>query len=141
MEAIDQQDSQADVPGAPADPKATLAEQLEFCRNAVALCFSCGGDREQMFTRRIEAMNMAERLMRVSLKFARRSIRHPKPSPIISLSSIAICPKGYETGRHASHGEPERKGIREPYGTIPPSQIRKSKTIPGVDEPRIRNIG
>jgi hypothetical protein len=125
------------------DPKTALAEHLEQCRNAVAMCFSCGGDREQLFEKRIAAMSMAERLMRVSLKLAKALDLAPNTFTHHIVVEHRNTPTGYETDRRGRRDEfdTQRHGIRDPYDFSPPPPSRKSKTIPGVAEPRIRNIG
>jgi hypothetical protein len=114
------------------DPKTALAEYLEQCRKAVAECFVCGSNPALMFSQQLESLNTAERLMRVSMKLINALDPAAKSFTHRIVVEHRTAPDGYEV---------ERRSARDPYDVTPPPRIRKSKTIPGVAEPRVRNIG
>ena len=51
-------------------PDAMLAEQLAQCHKAIAECFVCGSDNKLPLLTQLECLNVAERLMRVSIALA-----------------------------------------------------------------------
>ena len=54
----------------PLAPDAVLAEQLAQCSKAVVECFVCGSDNRLPLMTQLESLNVAERLMRVSIALA-----------------------------------------------------------------------
>ncbi len=111
------------APQPPPSPDALLAEQLTRCHKAIAECFDCTDDTKFSFSAQIESLNVAERLMRVS---------------------IALTKALDKTGKEFTH----RIIVERPTPMIdvtppsdPPPPTRKSKTIHGGGEPRVHNIG
>ena len=69
MEDVDQPPAPP-TPQPPPSPDAVLAEQLAQCSKAVAECFVCGSDSRLPLLTQLEHLNVAERLMRVSIALA-----------------------------------------------------------------------
>jgi hypothetical protein len=122
MEDIDRQPASANPPPS---PDAVLAEQLAQCHKAIENCFECADDTKFSFSAQIEALTVAERLMRVS---------------------IALAAALGKTGREFTH----RIIVEHPAPMIdvtpevtenPPPPRRKSKTIRGGHTTEAHNIG
>ena len=69
MEDIDQQSAPA-TPLPPPTPDAVLAEQLAQCHKVIGECFVCGSDARLPMFEQLESLNVAERLIRVSIALA-----------------------------------------------------------------------
>jgi hypothetical protein len=77
MEDIDQQSAPAAPQPLPA-PDAVLAEQLAQCHSAVTGCFEFCGDRNVSVSQQLETLNVASRLMRVSVALAAALDKTPR---------------------------------------------------------------
>ena len=69
---MEDRDQQPDPPAQQSlpTPDAVLAEQLAQCHKAIAECFVCGSDNKLPLLTQLECLNVAERLMRVSIALA-----------------------------------------------------------------------
>ena len=117
MESADQSPTPADqhpAPAAPQPPPApdvVLAEQLAGCHKAIGECFVCSNNDQVSVMTQLECLNVAERLMRVS---------------------IALANALGKTGKEFTHRiivERPEKVVEIIHGTEAfPPPIRKSKT-------------
>ena len=122
MEDIDRQPASANPPPS---PDAVLAEQLAQCHKVIGECFVCGSDARLPMFEQLESLNVAERLIRVSIALANalgktgKEFTHriivERPAPMID-----VTPEVTEN---------------------PPPPRRKSKTIRGSHTTEAHNIG
>ncbi len=112
------------VPPPPVSPDVALAEQLARCHKAIGECFVCSDRDDLSFMSQLECLNVAERLIRVSIvlaaaigksgkEFTHRIIVE-RPAPMLD-----VAPEGAE---------------------YPPPPKPKSKTIHGGRGPRVHNM-
>jgi hypothetical protein len=74
MEDIDRRPA----PASPPTPDAVLAEQLARCHSAVKGCFAYCGESFVLVPEQLEVMNVASRLMRVSVALAAALDKTPR---------------------------------------------------------------
>ncbi len=110
------------APQTPLPPDAVLAEQLAQCHKVVAECFVCGSDPRLPMSEQLESLNVAERLIRVSIALAQavgKSSREFTHRIIVERPMTDVTP--------------------DVTGDSPPPR-RKSKTIHSGREPQGCNI-
>jgi hypothetical protein len=112
MEDTDRQSAPATPPPS---PDAVLAAQLARCHKAIAECFECTDDTKFSFSAQIEALNVAERLVRVSIALAKaldksgKEFTHriivERPAPMIDVTpDIAGAPPPPMSKSKTIHG-------------------------------------
>jgi hypothetical protein len=102
MEDTGQQSAPATPPPSPA---AVLAEQLAQCHSAVKGCFAYCGESFVLVPEQLEVMNIASRLMRVSVALAAALDNSPREfthrvvvehmnsaSPLVDVTPDAVAP-------------------------------------------------
>lgn len=124
METADQQPVMPEFnpqrPAALLTPDAVLAEQLAQCHAAVRGCFAYCSESFVRVPEQIEAMNVASRLVRVS---------------------VALAAALDKTPREFTHRViVERPSMTDVTPPVPTPPKRKSKTIPGGREPKAPNM-
>ena len=121
MEDIGQQSTLATPPST---PDSVLAEQLARCHSAVKGCFAYCGESFVLVPEQLEVLNLASRLMRVSVALAAALDKTPR-----------------EFTHRVIVERPQLLDVTPPAaGELPPPQ-QKSKTIHGVRQPSEHRIG
>lgn len=125
MEDIDQQSAPATPQPLPA-PDAVLAEQLAQCHSAVTGCFTYCGESHVHVSEQLEVLNVASRLIRVSVALAAALDKTPREfthrviverPPILDVTPPAVTDVALAPERSAG-----------PFVEGPPPRMQKSKT-------------
>jgi len=102
----------------PLAPNGVLAEQLAQCHKAIAECFVCGSDPRLPMLEQLESLNVAERLIRVSIALAQalgKSSREFTHRIIVERPMIDVTPDVTSTPHplRGSRKQPRHENVVE----------------------------